>query len=192
LAASACQAHAAMPTGDPAKAENLVNTVCVSCHGADGNGPIPMFPRLAGQSADYLFKQLQDFKSGKRQNDVMSPNAANLSANDMANLAVYFSAKKAVPAGPDDGATTALAKKLFTEGNTVSGVPACASCHGDNGAGADIYPRIASQHADYTLDQLKAFASGKRKNDRRLMQAVAARLTEDEMKALAPYLASMP
>jgi cytochrome c553 len=190
LAASAAQAQVA---GDATKGKEIVDKVCVACHGADGNGPVPTFPRLAGQSAEYLQKQLQDFKKNKRQNDIMAPNAAVLSDEDMANLAVYFSAQKVAAAAPEgDAALLAAGKKLFDEGNTVSGVPACSGCHGTTGGGSALYPRIASQHLPYVLDQLKQFATGKRKNDKRLMQAVASRLTEEETQAVAHYVASLP
>jgi cytochrome c553 len=190
LAAWSVQAQVA---GDAAKGKEIVDKVCVACHGADGNGPVPTFPRLAGQSAEYLLKQLQDFKKNKRQNDIMAPNAAALSDEDMANLAVYFSAQKVVVAASGaDPVLLAAGKKLFDEGNTVSGVPACSGCHGAGGEGSALYPRVAGQHLPYTLDQLKQFATGKRKNDKRLMQAVASRLTEEETQAVAHYLASLP
>ena len=183
---------AAEVVGDPTKAAPIVNSICIACHGADGNGPVPIFPRLAGQTADYLLKQLQDFKKNKRQSEVMAPNAANLSDDDMANLAVFFAGQTAVPAPVGDPGLVAKGKKLFDEGNTTSGVPACSGCHGATGAGSPLYPRIAAQHVEYTLDQIKQFATGKRKNDKRLMQTVASRLTEDEIQAVAQYLASLP
>ena len=179
-------------TGNPEKAAAIVTSVCSGCHGADGNGPVPTFPRLAGQTADYLLKQLKDFKNNKRQNDIMSPNVASLSDDDMANLALFFSTQKAVPAPSGDAGQLAKGKKLFEEGNTVSGVPACSGCHGPVGAGSPTYPRIAAQHVEYTLEQIKQFAAGKRKNDKRLMQTVASRLTEEEALAVAHYLASLP
>ncbi len=189
LVASVAQAEV---KGSAEKAAPIVNSVCIACHGADGNGPVPNFPRLAGQTADYLLKQLLDFKNNKRQNEIMSPNAANLSADDMANLAVFFAGQKAIPAPVGDPTLVAKGKKVFDEGNTVSGVPACSGCHGPAGAGSPLYPRIAAQHVEYTLDQIKQFATGKRKNDKRLMQTVASRLSEEEAQAVAQYLASLP
>jgi len=189
LALSAAQAQV---KGDATKAKGLVDTVCIACHGADGNGPVPMFPRLAGQSAEYLLKQMQDFKNNKRPGEIMAPNVANLSLDDMANLALFFAGQKALPAPVGDPALVARGKKFFDDGNTVSGVPACSGCHGANGEGSPLYPRIAAQHVEYTIEQIKQFASGKRKNDKRLMQAVASRMSEDETKAVAQYLASLP
>lgn len=178
--------------GDPAKAKPIVEKTCHACHGADGNGPVPTFPRLAGQSADYLFKQMQDFKKNRRQNEVMAPIVADLSEDDMANLAVFFAGNPAVPAPVADPGLIERGKKLFDDGNTASGIPACSGCHGAKGEGSSLYPRIAAQHVDYTMDQIKQFATGKRKNDKRLMQAVASRMTDDETKAVAQYLASLP
>jgi cytochrome c553 len=188
LAASA----QAQVKGDAAKGKEIVDNVCLACHGADGNGPVPMFPRLAGQSAEYLLKQMQDFKKNRRQNEVMAPNVANLSDDDMGNLAVFFAGQKAVPAPVADPSLVAKGKKLFDEGNSASGVPACAGCHGARGEGSSLYPRIAAQYVEYTVDQIKQFATGKRKNDKRLMQAVASRMTDDETTAVAQYLASLP
>ncbi len=179
-------------TGDAEKALPIVNSVCVSCHGPDGNGPVPSFPRLAGQQADYILKQLKDFKANKRQSEIMAPIVANLSDDDVANLASFFSKQKPVPAPAGDPELLAKGKNVFEEGNTTSGVPACSGCHGPNGGGSPAYPRIASQHVEYTLDQLKQFATGKRKNDKHLMQAVASRLTEEETTAVAHYIASLP
>ncbi|MBI4986348.1 MAG: cytochrome c4, partial [Rhodocyclales bacterium] len=189
LFAAAAQAEVA---GDPTPAAPILNTVCIPCHGADGNGTVPMFPRLAGQTAEYLLKQLQDFKKNKRPSEVMGPNVANLSDADMANLALFFAGQKAVPAPAGDPELLAKGKKLFDEGNTASGVPACSGCHGPTGAGSPLYPRIAAQHVEYTINELKDFATGKRKNDKRLMQTIATRLTDDESKAVAHYLASLP
>lgn len=187
----------AMPTlsqvkGDPAKAKPIVEKTCLACHGVDGNGPVPNFPRLAGQTAEYLYKQMQDFRKNRRPNEVMAPNVAELSDEDMANLAVFFAGQKAVPAPVTEPGLIEKGRKLFDDGNTVSGVPACSGCHGAKGEGSPQYPRIAAQHVEYTVDQIKQFATGKRKNDKRLMQAVASRMTDDETKAVAQYLASLP
>lgn len=190
FAASAIQAQV---IGDAAKGKEIADKVCVACHGADGNSIVPTFPRLAGQSAEYLQKQLLDFKKNKRQNEIMAPNAAALADEDMANLAAYFALQKVAATPPAaNPALFAAGEKLFAGGNTVSGVPACVGCHGEAGAGSALFPRIAAQHLPYTLDQLKQFATGKRKNDKRLMQAVASRLTEEETQAVAHYVASLP
>jgi cytochrome c553 len=178
--------------GDPAKAEPIVAKVCIGCHGADGNSIVPMFPKLAGQAPEYILKQLTDFKKKKRTADAMAPVVADLSEDDMANLALYFSSKKPAPGTVTNPTLLDAGKKVFTEGDPGAGVPACAGCHGTEGHGDDRFPRIAAQHSEYVVAQLKHFAKGERKNDKHVMQAVADRLSEDEIKAVAEYIASMP
>ena len=173
-----------------ADAQQIVSTVCVACHGADGNSVAPIFPRLAGQNAKYLAQQLTDYKSGKRKNDIMSPNAAPLSPEDIQGLATYFSKQKPAPATVEDKALAEAGQKLYDDGNQDAGVPACASCHKEKGAGDSRYPRVASQHQTYIIQQLTDFKAGVRTNDKgKLMQTVAGRLSEQDMKAVAEYLA---
>jgi len=167
--------------------------VCAACHGADGNSPSDMFPKLAGQGEAYLIKQLQDFKSGERENAVMAPMVSGLSEDDMANLAAYFASKKTTP-GAVSEELVAAGKKLFHGGNKESGVPACMACHGPTGAGvpAAKWPALSGQHAAYNEAQLKAFASGMRKNDpNSMMRDIASKLTADEIKAVAAYASGL-
>jgi cytochrome c553 len=178
--------------GEPAKAQSIVEGTCAACHGADGNSPVPNFPKLAGLDAAYLLKQLQDFQAKRRPSEVMAPLVDGLSAEDLAGVAAFFAGQKAAPGTVREPGLLAAGKKMYDDGNPASGVPACAGCHGPEGAGSGRFPRLAGQHAEYATDQLKLFAAGKRKNDRRLMQAVADRMTEQEIRAVAEYLASQP
>jgi len=182
----------AQVTGDPAKGADVAGKLCVACHGADGNSLVPNFPKLAGQHAEYLLKQLQDFKSKRRQTETMAPQIAELSADDMANLAAHFARQKSAPGAAKDPKLAAAGKKLYDNGNPASGVAACGSCHGAGGAGSAQYPRLAGQHAEYATAELKAYAAGKRKNDQQVMRAIAAQMTEQEIAAVAQYIASLP
>ena len=179
--------------GDPAKAQPIANQICAACHGADGNSPLPMNPSLAGQLPEYLFKQLIEFKSGNRNNAVMTGMVAALSADDMRNLAAYYAAQKPGEPAAKDKDLAAHGRKLFRGGNVVAGVAACAGCHSPNGAGIPSqYPRLAGQHPEYVVAQLKAFRAGERANDaNNMMRAVAARLTDTEIAAVAEYLSGL-
>ncbi len=181
---------AAAAKGDPAKAQKIVNDVCGACHGTDGNSTSPAYPNLAGQHPEYIFKQLSEFKAGIRKNAIMAPNAAKLSEEDMRNLAAYFSAQQPKPKQAKDAELVAEGLKLYKGGNAGSGVPACASCHGPTGAGIPVqFPRLAGQHSKYVLSQLKNFRSGDRANDGgKMMQVIARKLTDQEMKAAAEYV----
>ena len=179
--------------GDPAKAQSIANQICAACHGADGNSPLPMNPSLAGQHPEYLFKQLNEFKSGNRNNAVMMGMVAGLSAEDMRNLSAYYAVQKLREAAAKDKDLVAHGRKLFRGGNLATGVAACAGCHSPNGAGIPSqYPRLAGQHPEYVVAQLKAFRAGERANDtNNMMRAVAARLTDKEIAAVAEYLSGL-
>jgi cytochrome c553 len=179
--------------GDPAKAQPIANRICAACHGADGNSPLPMNPSLAGQHPEYLFKQLNEFKSGSRNNAVMMVMVAGVSAEDMRNLAAYYAAQKPSETAAKDKDLVAEGRKLFRGGNVATGVTACAGCHSPNGAGIPSqYPRLAGQHPEYVVAQLKAFRAGDRANDsNNMMRAVAGRLTDKEIAAVAEYLSAL-
>jgi len=179
--------------GDPAKAQPIANQICAACHGTDGNSPLPMNPSLAGQHPEYLFKQLNEFKSGSRNNAVMMGMVAGLSAEDLRNLAAYYAAQKPSETAAKDKELVAQGRKLFRGGNVATGVAACAGCHSPNGAGIPSqYPRLAGQHPEYVVAQLKAFRAGERANDsNNMMPVVAARLTDKEIAAVAEYLSSL-
>lgn len=181
--------------GDLAKAQDIVAKVCVGCHGMDGNGTEPTnpeFPRLAGIQAEYLAKQMREFQSGKRKSDVMAAIAASLSPDDILNLSAYFAAQPRKPNAVKNPGMLEAGKKFYHDGNPDEGVPACAGCHLPDARGTDRYPHLAGQHAAYVYQQLKKFGSSERENDRGLvMQSVAMRMTDEQMKAVAEYIASL-
>lgn len=178
--------------GDAAKGQSA-SLICAACHGPDGNSVIPTNPVLAGQHPEYLYKQLAAFKSGERKNPIMSAQVANLSDTDMRNLAAYFSGQKPKPGIAHNADLVNAGRKLYRGGNSANGVAACAGCHSPNGAGIPIqYPRLKGQPPDYTTAQLKAFRAGERSNDPNgMMRAVAARLTDKEIEALAEYISGL-
>lgn len=174
----------------PAKrsAEQIVNTVCAACHAVDGNSVVTLNPKLAAQHPEYLQKQLMEFKSGKRANAVMSGMAAGLSDDEMKELAAYFAAKKLTLGQASKNGAGSLGEKIYRAGIAANNVPACAACHGPNGAGIPKqFPRLHGQHADYTLAQLKAFRTGERANAP-MMMAISAKMTDAEMTAVADYI----
>jgi cytochrome c553 len=179
---------AASAAGDAAKAADMAKTVCAACHGADGNSPAPTFPSLAGQSEEYLVKQLKEFQSGARNNAVMAPMAAALTPEDMQNLAAYFASQKAAQGAAKSNGKGSLGEKIYRAGIAANKVPACAACHGPTGAGLPArFPRLSGQHADYTMAQMKAFDSGERANAP-MMKVIAARMSSEEMAAVADYI----
>lgn len=195
-AAQGTAQHAAKP--DLAKGEQLAKQLCVACHGADGNSVAPANPKLAGQHAGYLYKQLANFKpqSGKqaaRENALMAGMVANLSEADMRALAAYYASQKLKPAAASDKELAALGQKIWRGGIAERSVAACAGCHGPDGAGIPVqYPRLAGQFAEYVDAQLKLFRAGGRANDPNgMMRGVAARMSDQEIKAVAEYAAGL-
>ncbi|MCG6952689.1 MAG: cytochrome c4 [Betaproteobacteria bacterium] len=183
---------------DPAKGQTIAAQVCVACHMADGNSAQPENPKIAGQFSDYLYKQLTNFKpqgnaKAARENPIMAGMVANLSDADMHNLAAYFSGQTLKPAAAQDKNLAALGQAIYRGGNLKTGVAACAGCHGPTGAGIPKqYPRISGQFAQYIEAQLKAFRSGARANDPNgMMRGVAARMTDQEIQAVAQYAAGL-
>lgn len=184
---SAVSANAA---GDAAKGATIANQVCMACHGADGNSPISMYPTLAGQHPEYITKQLHDFKSGERKNAIMAGMVAALTDEDMANLGAYYASQTAKPGTAKSNGKGSVGEKIYKAGIAGLGVPACASCHGPTGAGVPVqFPRLAGQHADYTVAQLQTFRSGERANDAaKMMRMIASKLSEQDMAAVADYI----
>jgi cytochrome c553 len=176
--------------GDPNKAESIVTSVCSGCHGPDGNSVAPTNPKIAGLGYEYLDKQLTNFKSGDRKSPVMAGMVASLSPDDMKNLAAYFSEKERKAGVAKDKDLALLGQKIFRGGVQGSGVPACASCHGPQGRGIPVqFPALYGQHADYVYDQLNKFRLGERANDAaKMMRTIAAKMTDEEMKAVAQYV----
>jgi cytochrome c553 len=189
----------------PVRADGIGNEnapaqeTCGLCHGFDGVSPMSKFPRLAGQKADYILKQLEDFREGRRSNDggQMSAIVTEFPAEKLAEAARYFAGLAPPPPVIDrpDGAGGALARKLFHEGDEARGIPACAGCHLPNVSRAETAhaPHIAAQHPDYLLKQLREFAAGARNNDGTgAMTSIAKALSAQEIVALANFLAAMP
>lgn len=197
--ASAAEEQKAVAKVDPAKGEALYTNgdnarnivACVSCHGAAGNSTITQNPRLAGQHEAYIAKQLMNFRAPERNNPVMSPLAKALSDDDIRNVAAYLSAQSPKPGAAKNKDTIDLGKKIWRGGIAAKNVPACAGCHSPNGAGIPAqYPRLAGQHQDYTVAQLTNFRGGARSNSPQ-MTAIAERLSDKEIKAVADYIAGL-
>lgn len=196
--ASAVQASESAKTaayqGDAAKGKEIATTVCAACHGPDGNSPTAANPKLAGQHAAYLFKQMKNFKAGadgksERINAIMNGMIAPYSEEQMKDLAAYFAAQKQNGGEAKNRETLALGQKLWRAGDASKGLPACAACHGPTGAGIPVqFPRLAGQYAEYTEAQLKAFRTGERANDpNKMMQMIAVKMTDAEIRAVADY-----
>lgn len=192
LAAPAVAADAPAPAKpDLAKGEATSTNVCAACHSADGSRGAPANPIIAGQHPEYLVKQLEEFKSGKRDNAVMKGFASTLSSADMKNVAAFYAGKSAKPGFAKNKDLVALGERIYRGGIAERAVPACSGCHSPTGAGIPSqYPRLAGQHADYTEAQLIAFRAGTRKNNVQ-MTGVAARMNDREIKAVADYIAGL-
>lgn len=168
-----------------------VAQVCSACHTADGSRGTPANPIIAGQHPEYLVKQLQEFKSGKRKNAVMSGMVAALSEDDMRHVAAFYASKSAKPGAAKNKDTIRLGERIWRGGIAEKMVPACSGCHGPTGSGIPAqYPRLASQHADYTEAQMVAFRSGARGNNAQMI-AIAAKMSDVEIKAVSDYIAGL-
>jgi len=167
---------------------------CGGCHGADGNSANPSWPKLAGQHAGYIAKQLADFKAGKKRSDpLMVGQVASLSSQDMADIAAYF-AKQTGSQGAASKELAAAGAKLYRGGNKKKGVAACIACHGPTGAGnpAANFPKLSGQHAAYVEKAMKDFRSGARSNDmNKMMQNIAEKMSDKEIKAVASYISGL-
>lgn len=185
-------------TPDLAKAKQTAETICVACHGADGNSAIPANPKIAGQIPEYLYKQLKGFKSWDgaapaRENAIMGAMVAGLEEPDMRGLAAYFAAQTLQPESAKNADTAKQGQDIWRAGIAAKGVPACAACHGPAGAGLPAqFPRLGGQFAEYNETQLKAFRDGTRKNDpNQMMQTIALKMTDAEIKAVSDYAAGL-
>ena len=193
LSASPAFAAESKPAAKPdlAKGGEKATQVCVACHTADGSRGSPANPILQGQHADYLAKQLTEFKAGKRANAVMSGMAAALTEEDIKNVSAFYASKQAKSGFAKNKDTVALGEKIYRGGIAAKQVPACAGCHSPTGAGIPAqYPRLGGQHGDYTEAQLVTFRSGARANSAQ-MTAIAARMSDKEIKAVADYVAGL-
>ena len=185
----AAKAVAAKP--DLGKGSAKYEQVCASCHGADGNSGTPANPKLAGQHPEYLVKQLQEFKSGKRKNAIMAGFASTLTDDDMRNIAYWAASQKAKPGFAKDKVQVALGERIYKGGIQDRQIAACAGCHSPTGAGLPSqYPRLAGQHAEYVTSSLISYREGGRNNSVQMTQ-VAAKLNDREIKAVADYIAGL-
>jgi cbb3-type cytochrome c oxidase subunit III len=190
---AAIAATAAAPAAKPdlAKGQAISTQVCAACHTADGSRGSPANPILAGQHPEYLVKQLQEFKSGKRNNAIMKGFASTLSDDDMKNVAAFYASKSAKPGFAKDAQLVKLGEKIYRGGIAEKAVPACAGCHSPTGAGIPAqYPRLSGQHADYTEAQMLAFRSGARANSAQMV-TIAAKMSDREIKAVSDYVAGL-
>ena len=175
--------------GDAAAGRALYQAQCVSCHGVAGGSVIPTQPILSGQFAEYTYAQLQAFKNRTRNNPVMMP-LADLTDEEMRDVAVYLSGQQLVIAGASDEALALQGQALYRAGAADRSIPSCAACHGPAGAGiAPLYPRISGQHAQYIVNSMNSFRNGDRDNE--IMNAIAKRLTDEEIAALSEYISGL-
>ena len=189
LAAETKPAAKSMP--DVAKGQVTSTNVCAACHTSDGSRGSPANPILQGQHPEYLVKQLAEFKSGARANAIMTGMAATLGEDDMRNVAAFYAGKQAKPGFAKSKDTVLLGEKIYRGGIAAKQVPACAGCHSPTGAGIPAqYPRLGGQHADYNESQLVAFRAGTRANSPQMV-AIAAKLSDKELKAVSDYMAGL-
>ncbi|HMN43553.1 MAG TPA: c-type cytochrome [Povalibacter sp.] len=189
LLSALCLSTSAFGEGS-AEAGQAKSATCVACHGVDGNSVNPEWPSIAGQHSEYIVKQLKAFKSGARQNVLMSPMAAGLSEADIDDLAAYYSSQTA-NGGEADASKVSLGQRLYRGGDAEKGIAACGACHGPSGHGNPTaqYPSIRGQHATYVEAQLKAYRSGTRQTDQnQMMRGVTQSMTDDQIAAVAAYV----
>jgi len=186
------------PKPDLARGKQIAAQVCAACHAADGNSTMAANPVLAGQHAGYTQKQLMNFKAqggkpAERPNAIMAGMVANLSADDMRHLAAYFETQKPRPRAARDPDLVKLGQSIYRGGITAKNVAACTACHGPNGAGVPAqFPRLGGQFSEYTAAQLRAFRAGDRANDpNRTMRAIAEKLSDREIAAVAEYASGL-
>jgi cytochrome c553 len=181
----------AVHADEAARAEEIVQSQCAICHGADGESSTPVFPRLAAQHADYVARQLADFQSGRRKSPVMEPMAKDLAQADMQAIGRWFESRPARTHDVADPALAAQGREVYERGIRAAGVPACKKCHGLQGEGTDSLPRVGGQHAQYLEKQLRAFGKRERTNDNEVMQTIAARISDAELRAVSSYISGL-
>jgi cytochrome c553 len=190
LSFSALVLSAPLYAAGDAAAGKAKSATCVACHGMDGNSAAPNFPKIAGQHEGYLYKQLMDFKTGKRVDPTMAGMVAALSKKDMRDLAAYYAGQTGSK-GTTAEDQLALGQVIYRSGNATTGVSACAACHSPTGAGNPQanFPQLSGQHATYTESQLQQFAKGTRANDAgSMMRVIARKMSDAEMKAVSEYI----
>jgi len=188
LALAAVSVQAAWAQADEARAKKIVGGVCFVCHGMEGESSSEVFPRLAGQHGEYIAKQLENFKTGKRKSTAMSDMVAKLTPDEMVALGKYFEKQVVAVEPAKDKGLAAVGQYIYHQGNKFSGLAACASCHGAEAKGTTALPRLAGQYADYIATQLQQFNKRERTNDNAVMHAIVSKMTPLEMAAVAEYL----
>ena len=176
---------------DEARAKKIIGGVCFVCHGAEGESSSEVFPRLAGQHWQYIAKQLENFKSGKRKSTAMADMVAKLTPDEMVALGQFFEKQKVEAEAAKDQDLAGMGKYIYLHGNKYTGLAACASCHGPEAKGTASLPRLAGQHAAYIETQLKQFHQRERTNDNAVMHAIVSKMTPLEMAAVAEYLSGL-
>jgi cytochrome c553 len=181
-----------LQAGDPVRGQEL-SQACAACHGADGSSVNPEWPKLAGQHADYIHKQLMDYKSGRRENALMAGQVVNLDEQDMRDLGAFYARQQTAP-GTADESVAERGERIYRGGIPAAGVAACTACHGPTGTGnpAAMFPLVAGQHARYNADQLRYFRSEQRANDNgRMMRNLATKMSDSDIQAVAEYMAGL-
>ena len=190
-----CLVAAAAPApaqdAELARAKKIVSGSCFLCHGMQGESATELFPRLAAQHANYIAKQLANFKSGERKSEVMPRMVGALTAEDMRALGLYFSRQPSPPHPQADARLAAQGMVVYRQGGAATEVAACTGCHGERGHGSETLPRLAGQVASYLATQLRNFGARVRTNDNAVMHTIAAKMTEAEILAVAEYLSGL-
>jgi cytochrome c553 len=194
LAVSSVMVAGVSIAGDAA-AGKAKSAACGGCHGFDGNSPIATYPKLAGQNEAYIVEQVKAYQANtNRKNEIMKGMVAGLSIKDAHDIGAYFQAQTLKSAAPFDESKIAVGRELYKGGDLQKGIPACQACHGPEGAGtAGIgYPEVGGQYVEYTLAQLRAFKDGTRTtDDKKLMRSIVEKMSDDDLVAVANYIASM-
>ncbi len=183
------RAHA--DEADLERARKIVSGSCFLCHGQQGEAGTDLFPRLAAQNAGYIARQLADFQTGQRPSSAMRPFVASLTAEDFRALGLYFSRQKSARQQPTDPRLAARGMLVYTRGGAATEVAACIGCHGERGEGTENLPRLAGQVAGYLAAQMRAFASRARPSQGDVMHTIAAKMTDEEIAAVAEYLSGL-
>jgi cytochrome c553 len=193
LMLAAVSAHA---KDEMARVHDLVAERCAACHGVDGNSVVSAYPRLAGQYPEYLQQQLEMFKGldGRppmRHSPLMEPVVADLSEDDLRALAAYYATQVPSDKGKLIAPSSGLGESVYTAGS-VAGSPACAACHGVDGAGVPgVFPRLAGQHPEYLETQLQAYKNGRRGGKGKAMTTIGPLLSDEEINGVATYIGSL-
>ncbi len=180
-----------MRASQVAAGETIAQQRCAVCHGDQGQSVAPDFPRLAGQNANYLYKQLVDFSEGRRRSPVMLDKAQALSPEQMYAVGLYYQGLKPSVTLAADAPLAQVGQFVYDRGNPYTSLPACVTCHGTGARGTAELPRLAGQHPEYLIKQVKAFKSGDRANDNTIMHLIASRVSDMELQAVATYLGGL-